>query len=385
MRGRGEQARLPVDHQGQMFYCFDMDSRIPQGHPLRSIKAQADAELARLRPAFAAAYATTGRPSIPPEQLIKATLLQALYTIRSERRLCEEINYNLLYRWFLDLSPEAEVWEHSVFSKNRERFAEHVASELARRLMRRFFDSSVAQAIRDDAASEEHFSVDGTLIEAWASMKSVGPKDSDDDKRGSGDSNRWTNWRGEKRTNETHESKSDPQARLARKGNGQGAILAHSAHALMENRNGLIMDIVIDEANGQAERENALEMLKRMRRRHRLLPETLGADKGYDDGEFLEALECDQLVTPHVAIRDGVIRDDRVAGQCRREARKRQRTKAYQISQRKRKRVEEIFAWLKTIGGLAKTRFVGRWKTQLYAYAASAAYNFLRRARLAAA
>lgn len=363
-----------TDPQGALFYTMDVEAMVPEDHPLRGIKRRVDAELGRLRPAFERAYSRIGRPSIAPEQLIKATLLQALYTIRSERRLCEEIGYNLLYRWFLDLPLDAAVWDHSTFSKNRERFAEHG-------LMRRFFDGSVAAAIAQEAASEDHFSVDGTLIEAWASMKSFRPKDEDDDDP-RGESNGWVDWKGEKRSNRTHESKTDPEARLARKGRGQGAILAHSAHALMENRNGLIVDIVIDEANGEAERDNALVMLKRVKRRHGLWPETLGADKGYDDGEFLADLEFDHVITPHIPVRKGAITGEGMAADHRRAARRRQRGKGYRLSQQKRKRVEEIIGWLKTIGGLRKTRYVGRWKTQLYAYAAGAAYNFMRLANL---
>ena len=371
MRGR-------VDGQGAMFYVMDVEAMIPEDHPLRAIKRRADAELCRMREAFRQAYARVGRPSIPPEQLIKATLLQALYTIRSERQLCEQIQYNMLYRWFLDLSPEEEVWDPSTFSKNRDRFAEHG-------LMQRFFDGSVAQAIAEEAASVDHFSVDGTLIEAWASMKSVRPKDEPDDAAAGGDSNRWVDWRGEKRSNETHASRTDGEARLARKGRGQPALLAHSLHALMENRNGLLLDIAVDEANGTAECDVALERLGRVRRRHWLRPETLGLDQGYDDGPFLETLEADGDVVPHVPI-DGPPRDpDRPGYEARRRARRRRRNVGYHISQYVRKRIEEIFGWLKTIGGLKKTRFVGRWKTQLYAFAAGAAWNFLRLANLEAA
>ncbi len=252
--------RGEVDRQREMFYVLDLEALVPETHPLRAIKKRVDAELRRLRPHFDRAYAPCGRPSIPPEQLIKATLLQALYTVRSERRLCEQIQYNLLYKWFLDLKPDAAAWDHSTFTKNRERFAEHG-------LMRRFFEGSVAAAIEAQAAGDDHFSVDGTLIEAWASMKSFRPKDENDDDEpgGRSDSNRWVDWKGEKRSNRTHASKTDPEARLARKGPGREAILAHSMHALMENRNGLIMEIEIDEANGTAERACAERMLQRLR------------------------------------------------------------------------------------------------------------------------
>ena len=369
MRGR-------VDGQGVMVYAMDVEGMIPEGHPLRAIKVRVDAELRRLARHFNEAYAEDGRPSIPPEQLIKATLLQALYSIRSERQMCEQIRYNLLYRWFLDLSPEETVWDHSTFSKNRERFAAHG-------LMRRFFEGSVAQAITEDAASMEHFSVDGTLIEAWASMKSVRPKDEPDDPTG-GDSNGWVDWHGETRSNETHASRTDGEARLARKGRGREAILGHALHGVMENRNGLLLDITVTEANGTAEREAALDLLGRVRRRHWLRPKTIGGDQGFNAGPFLETLEEDLHIVPHVPV-DASPRDpDRPGYEARRRAYRRRRNVGYRISQCVRKRIEEIWGWLKTIAGLRKTRFVGRWKTQLYAYAAGAAWNFLRLANLKA-
>ena len=208
--------RGQTDPQMMMFYTVDVETLIPTAHPLRAFKRRADAELRAMRRDIEAAYSATGRPGIPAEQLIKATLLQALFSIRSERQLCEQIHYNILYRWFLDLTLEDAVWDHSTFTKNRERFAAHG-------LMARFFQGSVVAAIKEEAASREHFSVDGTLIEAWASMKSFRPKDEepprdDDDGDGQNPSNRWVNWHGEKRSNQTHESKTDPEARLARKG-----------------------------------------------------------------------------------------------------------------------------------------------------------------------
>lgn len=369
MRGR-------VDGQGVMFYAMDVEGMIPERHPLRAIKRRVDVELRRLAPHFNAAYAHGGRPSIPPEQLIKATLLQALYSIRSERQLCEQIQYNLLYRWFLDLSPAETVWDHSTFSKNRDRFAQYG-------LMQRFFEGSVAQAVTEEAATVDHFSVDGTLIEAWASMKSVRPKDEPDDPAG-GDSNRWVDWEGEKRSNETHVSRTDGEARLARKGRGHEAVLAHSLHALMENRNGLVLDLTVEEANGTAEREAAVQLLRRVRRRHWMRPKTIGGDQGYDAGPFLQTLETKFQVVPHVPM-DGPPQDpDRPGYEARRRTYRRQGTVGYRISQYVRKRIEEIWGWLKTIAGLRKTRFVGRWKTQLYTYAAGAAWNFLRLANLEA-
>lgn len=371
------------DPQMLMFYTVDIETMVPQSHPLRAFKKRVDAELRSMRKDIDAAYSRTGRPGIPAEQLIKATLLQALYSIRSERQLCEQIQYNILFRWFLGLSLEDRVFDHSTFSKNRERFAQHG-------LMARFFQGSVVAAIKEEAASREHFSVDGTLIEAWASMKSFRPKD-EEPPQGGGDgdgpnpANGWVDWKGEKRSNQTHESKTDPEARLARKGAGQASVLAHSLHVLMENRHGLIMDLEVLEAGGQAERQAAAVMLERAVKNRRLEPKTLGADKGYDDGKFLVAVERELQVEPHVAIREGQMVVEDLASLTRFEARCRQQSEAYRVSKRKRMRVEEIFGWLKTVGGLRKTRFVGQWKTKLYAQAAGAAWNLLRLCNLAAA
>ncbi len=370
MRGR-------INPQAEWVFV-DPEAVVPPDHPLRGIKERVDGVLRRLRPRFEAAYGVTGRPSIPPEQLIKALLLQALYSIRSERQLCEQIAYNLLFRWFLDLRADEAVWHPSAFSDNRERFARHG-------LVQAFFDSSVAQAIREEAASREHFTVDGTLLEAWASMKSVRPKEEPRDPGGpaSGTSNPWKDFRGEKRSNRTHESTTDGEARLMRKSPGESAMLAHSLHVLMENRNGLIVDIRAGEASGTAEREAARAMLRRSRRRHLWLrPKTLGADRGYDEGRFLHDLEARHKITPHVASRMGPIVREDFKGRARRRNRRRQRTAGYWLSQWRRKRVEEILGWLKDIARLRKTRFIGRWKTQLYAYASAAAYNFLRLVRL---
>lgn len=367
-----------VEGQGAIFVTLDLETLVPADHPLRPIKDLARGELRRLRPHFEAAYAQSGRPSIPPEQLIKASLLQALFSIRSERHLCEQIAYNFLYRWFLDLSPEAPVWNHSTFTKNRERFAEHG-------LMRRFFEGSVARAIEASAAGSEHFSVDGTLIQAWGSMKSFRPKDEPKDKDdGPGDSNRWADFHGEKRSNETHESKTDPEARLARKGPGQASLLAHSLHTLMDNRHGVLLDIHVAEANGTAEREAATTMLRRVRKRHWVRPRTLGADKGYDDGGFLNELECKFKIKPHVAIRKGAIKAEGPEAEARKRARTRTDTKGYQMSQRCRRRIEQGFSWIKGVAGMAKARCAGRWKIQERAWAAAAGYNFLRLAKLMA-
>jgi transposase len=364
-----------------------MEELIPAEHPLRGIKGRVDAELRRLRPRLESAYADDGRPSIAPEQLIKATLLQALYSIRSERQLCEQIQYNMLYRWFLDLAPDAAAWNHSTFSKNRERFARHD-------LMGEFFRGSVVAAVREGAASREHFSVDGSLIEAWASMKSFVPREqaekADDpsdkhDPPAGGGSNRWVDWRGEKRSNLTHCSLSDPQALLARKGAGREARLSHSLHALMENRHGLIADIEVEAADGRAEQRAALSMLRRVRKkRPGLDPQTVGGDAGFDDGQFL--WEVQQLgVQPHVAVRDcpKLIKD--AASLARFDVWIRKDKPGPSVSRTKRMLIEQIFGWLKTIAGLRKARFCGRWKIRWYAQVCAATWNFLRLTRLAMA
>ena len=368
------------DYQSQVYYAIDIESWIPEGHPLRGVKARADAVLASMRKDLDRAYAKVGRRSIPPEMLLKALLLQALYTIRSEEQLVEQIQMNLLYRWFLDLSLDAAVWHPTTFTKNRERFEKHG-------LIRKFFDRVVEQALVEEWASDEHFSVDGTLIESYASMKSLRPKDStdahvadgsDDDDPG----NPTVNFRGQRRSNATHRSLTDPEARLARKSQGQESRLAHGWHVLMENRNGLVIDVAVSEANGKAEREEALAMLRRSKRRHGLKPTTLAADKGYDAGPFLQELEQTEQVVPLVPIRRGAIRGTHEAAAARRRARRRQRTKRYQEAQRNRKRAEEIFGWTKTTGGMRRSRHVGRWKIGQNGLVAAAAYNLLRLTRL---
>jgi len=364
MRGR-------IDQQQNMWFTMRSEDFVPKGHPLREIKKIADAELKRLAPVFNKAYAKTGRSSVPPERLIKATLLQALFSIRSERQLCEQIHYNLLFRWFLDLKPDDEVFAPTTFTKNRERFAEHG-------FMEKFFNGTVAQAICEDAVSQEHFSVDGTLIQSWASMKSFRPKDEDD----KDDSNGWADFKNKKRSNKTHESKTDPEALLRSKGYRQEAKLCHSLHTLVENRNGLIIDVAVAEASGTAERTAAKAMLKKVKSRHRLSPRTVAADKGYDDGQFLHDLEHELKVKPHVAIRKGAIKSKDHKGLARKRARRRKKTVGYQISERKRRLVEKPFGWLKDIAGLRRMRFVGRWKTRLLAQASAAAYNLLRLTRI---
>ena len=373
MRGR-------IDSQDEIFHTFHLDDLVPDNHPLRSIKKRADGILKEMSRRFSAAYGQTGRPGIPPERLIKALLLQALYSVRSEIQLCEQIGFNMLYRWFLDMTPSEPVWTPEVFSMNRKRFDEHG-------FVRDFFDRVVSGAILEGLVSEDHFSVDGTLIQSFASMKSLRPVDSgdrkvsdssDDDDPG----NPTINFRGEKRRNATHRSIVDGEARLARKGSGKPALLSHSGHVLMENRHGLCLNVAVDEANGRAERRQARLMLERTKKRHGLWPLTVGMDANYREGLFLADLEADGIM-PHVPMGDRVIRGDSISSGARRNARRRQRTRGYEISQRIRKRIEEVIGWCKDVGGLARARFVGRWKIRQQTEITAAAYNLLRMARLA--
>ena len=348
-----------------MLCLMSPEDRVPTEHPLRAIKKLADKALAGLSPVFDAMYAGTGRPSIPPERLLKATLLMALYTVRSERQFCEQLDYNLLFRWFLDMDMVEESFVPTVFTKNRDRLLAHdVAGE--------FFRAVVAQAKSAKLMSSDHFTVDGTLIEAWASLKSFKKKGDDDRTPPDDPGNPTVDFHGEKRSNETHESTTDPDARLARKGRGKEAKLSYSAHALMENRNGLIVDLQVDLADGRAERRNALAMLDaNVPGRRRV---TLGADKGYDTRDFVEACR-DRNVTPHVA--QNVTKRRRSMIDARTAKRD-----GYPVSQRIRKRVEEIFGWLKTVGNFRKTRYIGLGANQTAAYMLAAAYNLLRVAKL---
>lgn len=368
------------DYQAQMYYTIDIESWIAADHPLRAVRRRTDEVLAAMRPDFARAYSRLGRPSIPPEMLLKALLLQALYSIRSERQLIEQIQMNLLYRWFLDLPLDAPVWNHSTFTKNRERFEQHG-------LLRAFFERVVESAYVDEWASEEHFSVDGTLIESYASMKSLKPIDStaervSDDAEDDDPGNPTISFRGQRRSNATHRSLTDPEARLMRKGQGQAAKLAHGGHVLMENRHGLVIDVSVSPADGRAEREQALQLTRRSRQRHRLKPRTLAADKGYDAGPFLHALEVEEQIVPLIPTRNRPIKSRTPEADARRRARRRQRTQRYRLAQRCRKRVEEIFGWTKIIGRLERTRHVGRWKIEQQWLVVNAAYNLLRLGRL---
>jgi transposase len=366
MRGHASR-QIPI------FYMINVEAELPKEHPLRAIKRRADAILKAMAPDFTAAYSRIGRPSIAPEQLLKALLLQALYSIRSEILLMQAIQFNLLYRWFVDLS-DRPVWTPEVFSMNRERFAEHD-------LVRKFFDRVVSEAVIEGYASPDHFTVDGTLIRSWASPKSLRPKEGAAPRQDDGGPATPTgSYRGQKWANATHESATDPEARLMRKGLGKEAHLCHSGHVLMENRNGLCLGAMVDQADGRAERRCAVAMIGHLRRRHRIQINTLGADKGFDDRAFLAELER-LHIRAHVPVR-------RIGTQAkapaRQRAERRMRTRGYQISQRARKRVEQIFGWFKTVGGMARTRFVGRWKILQEMLVTAAAYNLLRLARLEA-
>jgi transposase len=367
-----------VDRQAPMFVACNIEDRIPGDHPLRKVKSWADAVLQGMRRDLARAYSDLGRPGIPPEQMLKALLLRSIYSIPSERRLMEAIEFNLLYRWFVDLPADAPAWTPEAFSMNRERFMKH-------NLARKFFDRVVAEAMDRKLISNDHFTVDGTLIRSMASQKSLKPidgenDDSDSDAPSSRDAS--VNWHGQRRSNKTHRSTTDPDARLMRKGLGKESHLCHTAHVLMENRSGLCLDIAVDEASGTAERSQALRMLDRIYGRQWLNPKTVGADTGYDAGQFLLELE-DRDIVPHVPIREGPITTTNERADARRRARRRMKTKRHQMSQRKRKRVEQVIGWVKTVGGLARTRFVGRKRIGMDAYITAAAHNLIRMTRLA--
>jgi transposase len=357
------------DAQNTMFSYFSPEQRVPAHHPLRAIKVYADEVLARLSPIFDAMYSRMGRPSIPPERLLKAQLLIALYSVRSETLFCEMLDYNILFRWFLDMNLEEASWDATTFTKNRDRLLEHDVAV-------KFFDQIVRLARESGLLSDDHFTVDGSLIEACASLKSFRPKDEDPSDRHTTDDdpgNPTVNFRGEKRSNATHASTTDPEALLMRKGPGKEAKLSYGAHALMENRHGLLLDLHVSQATGDAEREAAQDMLTRQARK-RVKPKTLGADKAYDTTDFVDRLRRRQI-TPHVAANTERRGGSALDGRTTRHA-------GYTISQRIRKRVEEIFGWLKTIGGFRRTRFKGRDRTQLQAWLVGAAYNLMRMANL---
>jgi len=348
--------------QSSMFSYISAEGRVPKDHPLRAIRVMVDAALKELGPRLDGLYATGGRPSIAPEKLLRGLLLQVLYSVRSERMLMEQLDYNLLFRWFVGLSMDAPVWDVTVFTKNRERL---LAGEVAQG----FFQQVVAQARAQGLLSAEHFTVDGTLIEAWAGHKSFKPKDSKQpppDDRG----NPSIDFRGQQRANATHQSTTDPQARLYKKASGQEAKLCYLGHVLMENRNGLVVNTQLTQATGRAEREAALAMVAKL---PGLGQVTLGADKGYDAKEFVRELR-DHRVTPHVAQKPATAIDRRTS-----------RHPGYALSQWRRKRVEEAFGWLKTVALLRKTRHRGVARVGWIFTFAAAAYNLVRMRTLTAA
>jgi transposase len=360
MRGADERS-------GSLFSYVDLESRVPADHPLRAIRVMVNAALAELDGEFAAMYAPMGRPSIPPEKLLRSSLLQAFYTIRSERQLIERLNYDLLFRWFVGLGIDDEVWDHSVFSKNRDRLLEAEISG-------KFLAAILTQPEIQRLLSDDHFSVDGTLVQAWASLKSFKPRSGGEQPPpADGGRNEDIDFRGEKRSNRTHAATTDPDAMLYRKGPGMEAKLCFIGHALMENRNGLFVEARLTKVSGHAERLAALDMIEPYADRPKAI--TLGGDKGFDAADFVRELR-EINVTPHIA-----------QNTTRRSAIDRRTTRhsGYDISQRIRKRVEEGFGWMKTIGGIGRMKYRGREKVAWIFTLAAAAYNLIRLPKLMAA
>jgi transposase len=351
------------------FSTVSPDSRVPAGHPIRGIKQLADATLADLSPIFDEMYSSVGRPSIPPERLLKGTLLMALYSVRSERQFCERLDYDLMFRFFLGMNLDEPTFDATVYTKNRDRL-------LAADVAKMFFEGVVMIAKQRGLISAEHFTVDGTLIEAWASLKSFKKKGAKDEQPPDDPGNPTVNFHGEKRCNDTHESTTDPEAKLYKKGDGQAAKLYFSAHVLMENRNGLCVDIHVAEASGFAERREALAMIDEQQERGFRIS-TVGADKAYDTTDFVADLRA-RNVTPHIAQQITKHRGSKIDARTTRHP-------GYAVSQRKRKLVEEIFGWGKTVGSLRKTKYRGRERNGLMAYLNAAAYNLLRILKLSAA
>jgi transposase len=343
-----------------MFSYLSPEERVPEKHPLRAIRGMTDEVLKGLSEKFNELYSATGRPSVAPEKLLRTLLLQILYTVRSERLLMEQLQYNLLFRWFVGLNMDEPVWVATVFTKNRDRLLEGEIAGL-------FFAGVLDQARAADLLSDEHFSVDGTLIEAWASQKSFQRKDQSEKPPEDDPGNPTVDFHGERRSNETHESTTDADARLARKSGGHEAKLAYCGNALIENRNGLVVDTELLQANGTAERDAALLMAERIEGSQRV---TMAADKGYDAKEFVREIRG-MNVTPHVAQNDKRRGGSAIDGRTTRHA-------GYKVSQVKRKRIEEVFGWLKTVGMLRKTRHRGVHKVGWVFTFAAAAYNLVR-------
>ena len=358
--------RGPAERQAKMLMGVTTEDFIPAGHPIRRVRRLVDELLVTLWPQLTAMYAADGRYSVPPEHLLKASLLMGFYSIRSERQFCERLQYDLLFKWFLGLNITDNAFDHSTFSKNRKRLMEHQVAEA-------LLGEVVREARKRRLISADHFSVDGTLLQAWASQKSVRPREGEDPPAGGGGRNPEVDFHGERRTNATHVSKTDPEALFARKGRGQEARLSYAGHILMENRNGLILDLLVTQATGTAERDAALVMLDRRR-----LPRkraTLAADKGYDTRAFVEELR-QREVTPHVTQNSSKRRsaiDLRTT-----------RHPGYALSQRLRKRIEECFGWIKTVGAGRKLRYIGIARNQYWATLTAVALNLVRMANIEA-
>jgi transposase len=350
--------------QEAMFSYVSPEKRVPQDHPLRPIREMVDTVLKEMSPRFGRLYAKVGRPSIPPERLLRALLLQIFYSIRSERMLMEQLDYNLLFRWFVGMQMDEEVWDHSVYSKNRDRLLNHEVSEA-------FFERVLQQA--QPYLSDEHFTVDGTLLEAWASQKSFRPKHEGEPPA---DTPREADFHGQRRTNETHQSTTDPEARLYKKSKGSEAKLSYLGHVLMENRNGLLVRTMVTQADGTAERDAALLMAwKTTAKMPPTRRVTLAGDKNYDTQDCVETLR-QMRITPHVA-QNNASRSSAIDERTTRHA-------GYRISQRKRKRVEQSFGWMKMIGLLRKVKLRGLRKVSWWFTFVGAAYNLIRLRRLRA-
>lgn len=356
MRGRNER-------QAKMLLGVTPDDLVPAKHPIRRIRELVDDILDGLSPLFEEMYSDRGRPSIPPEQLLKATLLMAFYSIRSERQFCERLQYDLLFKWFLGLNITDSAFDPTTFTHNRERLLRHEVAEA-------FLGATVREARSRRLISEDHFTVDGTLLQAWASLKSFRPRDDQEPPSSGGGRNAPADFHGQSRSNETHVSTTDPEARLMRKGSQQEAKLCFAGHLLTENRNGLIVDAMLSEATGRAERDAALRLVERQR----LKPgATLGADKAYDTQAFVAELDARGIV-PHIARNTSGRRSavpDEVA-----------ETAAYLTSQRRRKLVEEPFGWFKTVAGSRKLRYLGVARNQFWFHFVAVGYNLIRIARL---
>lgn len=359
--------RGPSDRQSVMLTIFTPEDAIPADHPIRQVKVIVDRMLGRLSPTFSAMYSEVGRRSLPPEHLLKASVLMALFSVPSERRFCERLQYDLLFKWFLDLNIGDPAFDQSTFSKNRERLLKHDVAE-------RFFTEVLGEIERLKLRSDDHFTVDGTLLEAWASLKSLQPRPKDGtppQPPAGGGRNPSVDWKGQKRSNTTHVSTTDPDARLATKGKHQTTKLCFTGHLLTENRNGLIVGVTLTQSTGTAEQEAALALLGALPEGPRL---TVGADKGYDTADFVQACRA-MNITPHVAAKD---KGSALDGRTTRHA-------GYATSQRRRKLVEEVFGWMKTVALSRKLRYIGQAKNRFWFTLLAASYNIVRLTNLAKA